>query len=176
MTAFDGFDVAGFWRQSDHADGEYVDVAPSDETIARVEAELGYRLPSAYIALARRQNGGMPYKTAYRTSKPSPWAEDRAAITGIHAIGGGRRCSLLGRFGSRFWIDKWLYPDIGIYFADCPSGGHDMMCLDYRACGPTGEPSVVHVSQAHGYKITVIAPNFESFIRALEEEEAFDFD
>jgi hypothetical protein len=38
-----------------------------------------------------------------------------------------------GTFGSRFWIEEWGYADIGVYFADCPSAGHDMLCLDYRA-------------------------------------------
>lgn len=72
-----------------------------------------------------------------------------------------------------FNIDEWGYPPIGVYFADCPSGGHDMLCLDYRACGPSGEPTVVHVDQACDYKITFVAPNFEAFIRGLEDDDAF---
>ena len=48
---------------------------------------------------------------------------------------------------SQFWIDEWGHPPIGIYFADCPSAGHDMIALDYRDCGKSGEPCVVHVDQ-----------------------------
>lgn len=37
------------------------------------------------------------------------------------------------------WVGEWEYPDIGIYFGSCPSGGHDMIALDYRTCGPKVE-------------------------------------
>jgi hypothetical protein len=49
-----------------------------------------------------------------------------------------------------------------------------MICLDYRKCGPTGEPCVVHVDQELDYAITHVAENFESFIRGLELSKAFD--
>jgi hypothetical protein len=49
-----------------------------------------------------------------------------------------------------------------------------MLCLDYRECGVDGEPRVVHIDQELDYKITVVAPNFESFVRGLEGDEAFD--
>jgi hypothetical protein len=75
--------------------------------------------------------------------------------------------------GSRFHIEEWGYPPIGICFADCPSAGHDRVCLDYRVCGPDGEPQVVHVDQEHDYRITLVAPTFEAFIRGLESEDNF---
>lgn len=90
------------------------------------------------------QNGGIPLRTCHRTAERTSWAKDH------------------------------VYPDIGVYFADCPSAGHDMLCLDYRDCGPTGEPKVVHVDQDRDYKITLVAPTFESFIRGLQREEDFD--
>ena len=71
-------------------------------------------------------------------------------------------------------IDEWGYPPIGVYFADCPSAGHDMLCLDYRGCGADGEPQVVHVDQEVDYKTTFVAKDFASFIRGLEPDEAFD--
>lgn len=47
--------------------------------------------------------------------------------------------SLGGSFGSRFWIEDWGYPALGVYFAHARSCRHDMFALDYRDCGPTGD-------------------------------------
>ncbi|GAB2663219.1 SMI1/KNR4 family protein [Nocardia goodfellowii] len=83
------------------------------------------------------------------------------------AIGRTATFSLSGEMGSRFWLEEWGYPDIGIYFADCPSAGHDMIALDYRN---GDEPSVVHVDQAVGYRITTLAPDFATFVHGLVHE------
>lgn len=50
------------------------------------------------------------------------------------------------------------------------------MCLDYRACGLTGELQVVHIDQEWDDKIVVLATSFEAFIRGLEDGSAFDKD
>jgi hypothetical protein len=73
-------------------------------------------------------------------------------------------------------IDEWGYPAIGIYFADCLSAGHDMICMDYRENGRNGEPAIVHIDQESGFRITVLAPNFETFIEALSDESQIDLD
>jgi len=70
-------------------------------------------------------------------------------------------------------IEEWGYPDIGIYFCDSPSGGHDMICLDYQSCGKNGEPRVIHVDQESDYEITVLADDFEQFVRGLVNFEQF---
>lgn len=167
-------DLRSFWKDSDYARKEYVGAPVTDEMIQSVEAELGYRLPKAYIELLQNQNGGIPTKTCHRTSQPTTWAEDHVAITGIYGLDRSRSSSLCGEFSSKFWMEEWGYPDIGIYFADCPSAGHDMLCLDYRDCGPDGEPRVVHIDQESDYEITPVAKSFEAFIRGLEDESAFD--
>ena len=171
---FADFDLSDFWEDSDYARREYVGSSFSDLDVKRVEKELGFKLPSSYIALMRLQNGGIPKRTNHRTSERTSWADDHVAITGIYSIGREKTYSLCGKFSSSFWVDEWGYPPIGIYFADCPSAGHDMLCLDYRKCGPNGEPQVVHVDQEWDYKITFVAENFESFARGLEEDNAFD--
>jgi len=171
---FADFDLSDFWEDSDFARREYVSPALNDLDQKRVERELGYKLPNSYIALMRRQNGGIPKRTNHRTTERTSWAEDHIAITGLYSIGWGRTCSLCGEFNSAFWVEEWGYPQIGIYFADCPSAGHDMLCLDYRECGPRGEPQVVHVDQELDYKITFVAKDFESFIRGLERTDAFE--
>lgn len=165
---FADFDLSDFWKDSDYARQKYVGPSFTDLDVARVEKELGYKLPKSYITLMRTQNGGIPKRTDHKTSEGTSWAEDRIAITGIYSIGKDKTYSLCGKFKSRFWVSEWGYPPIGIYFADCPSAGHDMLCLDYRECGPSGEPEVVHIDQERDYKITLVAKNFESFIRGLE--------
>jgi hypothetical protein len=171
---FENFDIDGFWEQSDYADGAYVDNPLTTEKVAATEQVLGFTLPKAYVELMKRQNGGIPNKTNHRTKAPTSWAQDHVAITGIYSIGSAKRYSLCGEFSSQFWVDEWGYPAIGVYFADCPSAGHDMLCLDYRECGPKGEPAVVHVDQELDYKITFVARDFESFIRGLEDDDAFE--
>jgi SMI1-KNR4 cell-wall len=175
-NAFDGFDFATFWADSEYARNEYVSTAPTAELVAAIERELGYILPKAYIEMAQFQNGGIPRNTNHRMHERTTWAEDHIAITGIFSISQEKRYSLGGQFGSRFWIEQWDYPAIGVYFADCPSAGHDMLCLDYRACGPNGQPQVVHVDQEWDYKITSVAASFEAFVRQLVGDEAFDED
>ena len=173
---FEGFDFTNFWDDNEYALKEYVSTPPSDELIASVEEELGYKLPAAYIWLMKQHNGGIPVNDCYPTDKPTSWAEDHVAITGILGIGREKGCSLCGELGSQFMIDEWGYPAIGVAICDCPSAGHDMIFLDYRACGPQGEPAVVHVDQENDYKITHLADSFEEFIRGLEPESAFDED
>ena len=65
----------------------------------------------------RFQNGGMPRLTSHRTNERTSWSHDHIAITGIYSIGSEKPCSLCGGFGSRFWVEEWGYPPIGIYFA-----------------------------------------------------------
>ncbi|HMQ20227.1 MAG TPA: SMI1/KNR4 family protein [Sphingopyxis sp.] len=171
---FHDFDLLGFWEDSDWADKEYVEPVPTQEIIQSVEEELGYKLPAAYIELMQSQNGGCPVNTCHRTAVRTSWADDHVAITDFKGIGRTQIWSLCGQLGSRQSTDEWGYPDIGIYFGDCPSAGHDMLCLDYRECGPSGEPKVVHIDQECDYRITHVADSFEAFVRGLEHEDSFD--
>lgn len=111
-----------WWDDSDYARREYVGPAPTDDVIASVEGEPGYRLPGSYVAMMRRHNGGLPRRTCFPTSTRTTWADDHVAVTGIFGIGRDVRYSLCGEAGSRFWIQAWGYPDLGVYFASCPSG------------------------------------------------------
>lgn len=139
MTPFEGFDLSDFWEEpGDCARKNYIEPPPTAEVIRQVEKELGYKLPESYIALMQVQNGGFSKKSAFPTSTPTSWADDHIAIEGFLSIGWDKTYSLCGRMGSRFMIEEWGYPDIGIAICDCPSAGHDMVFLDYRECGPQG--------------------------------------
>lgn len=139
----------------------------TDEGLRDVETQLGRTLPAAYVALARLHNGGSLARTEHPAPSPTTWAEDCVGVYSLAAIGRTARFSLCGDSGTAFWVAEWGYPDIGLYIADCPSAGHDMIALDYRA---PGEPAVVHVDQEWDYKITVLAPDFTTFIAGLVDE------
>ena len=51
---FDGFDLEGFWSDHEYYAAEYTEPVPSEELIASVETELGYRLPDSFVEFARR--------------------------------------------------------------------------------------------------------------------------
>jgi hypothetical protein len=158
---------ADWWDDSAYALDRYVEPPPTDALVSEVEIELGYVLPASYVALMRRHNGGTPRLTDHPSPTPTTWAEDHVAISGIYGIGRHHEFSLGGPRGGAWWSREWGYPALGVYIADCPSGGHDMVALDYRTCGPTGEPPVVHVDQEWGYAVTVLAPSFAAFVRGL---------
>ena len=147
---FEDFDFTDFWDDDEYAKNGYIGEFPTEEMIEEVE------------------------RVCFPCDEPTSWADDHVAITGIMGMDKDKMYSLCGQLGSRFMIEEWGYPDIGVAICDCPSAGHDMIFLDYRECGPQGEPKVVHVDQENDYYITLLADNFEDFIRGLVNEEVFD--
>ena len=176
MEYFKDFDLTDFWNDCPYSSENYVEEYPSNELISYVEQELGYKLPESYIALMRQHNGGIPFRTCYPMTGYTGWAEDHTAIHGIIGIGRIKPCSLCGRFGSKFMIEEWEYPNIGIMICDTPTAGHTMIMLDYRKCGKDGEPEVVVVDQEHDNRIGFVAKNFETFIKGLKIEDDFEDD
>lgn len=168
------YDFSTFWDDSEYALTEYADEQPSDELIQQLEKELGYKLPASYIWLMKQHNGGIPLKLYYPCKEVTHWTNGHITIAGIMGIGTTNPNSISGEYGSQFMIEQWGYPNIGIAICDCFSAGHDMIFLDYRACGPTGEPDVVHINQALDYKITKIADSFEDFICGLVDDETLN--
>ena len=127
---FQDFDFSNFWLDTDYFLKEYVDTEPSDELIRSIEEELGYKFPASYIEFMKLHNGGVPRKDDYPTSEDCNW-DEYGSISGFIGIGRDKSNSLCGANGSKFYIDKWGYPNTGIYICDCPSAGHDLIMLDY---------------------------------------------
>jgi hypothetical protein len=167
-SAFADFDFTGFWDDRPAYTEDYVEPAPSDELIASIEQELGgFRLPAAYVELMRLHNGGALKRDRHPMNQPTNWSKDHIAINGLYALGRTAVNSLCGEVGSKFMEEEWGYPPIGIYIADTPTAGHQMLALDYRDCGKQGEPSVVYVDEEADFRIVPVAPDFASFIRGL---------
>ncbi len=87
IKIFQDFDFTDFWDDDEYALEDYVEAPPADDLIVAIEAELGYKLPAAYIELMKLHNGGIPVKNCFPTKKPTSWADDHVAITGIMGIG-----------------------------------------------------------------------------------------
>ena len=162
MSNLKDFNWTGFWKDTDYAFESYIGRDVTDKDIKAVEAELGYTLPVAYIELLKHHNGGVLHKNCFINDEG-----DCVNLTGIYGIDRDKKYSLLGTMGNEFWISKCKYPPIGVVVADTISGGHDMIFLDYRECGPTGEPKVVRVDQEGDYSITLLADNFGDFVKNL---------
>lgn len=113
-TPLKDFDFDNFWEDSDYARDKYIDEAVTDELVASIEKELGYKLPLSYVTLMKHQNGGLPRNTNYPTTERTNWADDHIAITGIMGIGRKKTYSLCGGLGSKFMQSEWGYPEIGI--------------------------------------------------------------
>ena len=166
---FPELDMTQFWDDDELALAEYVDEKPSDTLIASIENELGYKLPDSYIAMMKQHNGGVPYATCYVLPEGADDEADYIEITGFLSIGRKKENSLCGLAGNKLFKDGWHYPDYGVYICDCPSAGFDLILLDYRACGPDGEPSVAYVNIEDNQIIT-LAPDFTTFVQNLVEE------
>ncbi|GDX79385.1 hypothetical protein LBMAG42_11960 [Deltaproteobacteria bacterium] len=115
------------------------------EAVASAEARLGVRLPAAYLALVREQNGG--YVAASLPDSP------HSMIWGI----GPYFPSITGERAEEM-AEGGLVPFDG--------DGHWHLCLDYRTSGRTGEPSVSYVDDECEHEEPVAA-DFSSFLGSL---------
>lgn len=159
--------LKGLWYHDEFSLREYVGKTAINEDFEKVEKDLGYRLPESYKVLMRIQNGGELRKNNFEGSFKRNWTSGSFDIEYISGVDSSKRYSLCGEFGSKFWIEEWKYPNIGIAICGTSSGGHDMIFLDYSDCGPEGEPCVVHIDQEGGYEITYLADNFKDFVDGL---------
>jgi hypothetical protein len=155
-----------FW-QDFFDDSTYFTGPPlTEEMVRSAEAHLGYKLPASYLRLLYVKNGGSPRRKCFPTGEAG-WADDHVEVCGIRGIGGTWGIDSEYR-GNRYLIREWGYPDVGIVIGQTPSAGHDGIMLDYRACGPDGEPRVIHVdTEADEPQVRVLAPNLEVFLLGL---------
>ncbi|MBB6559000.1 hypothetical protein HNP48_001664 [Acidovorax soli] len=133
---------------------------------------LGFRFPAAYTDLLLIRNGGSTRHGCFAVSRPTSWAPDHIAITGIRGIGGKHGIDIATE---RAIHADWGYPSWGFVFAETPTAGHTVVMFDYRACGPEGEPCVVWVdTYGDAPEVLPLAQDFTAFVAGLCDAEAFD--
>jgi predicted DNA-binding WGR domain protein len=145
-----------FWDSRSARSYKPIPSLPTKENIQETEKRIGYKLPEIYVLICQRMNGGSPSRSQWPSSKAS---------SVDHIIPPTELVK-----SQKLWIDEWNYPKIGVYFGETPSGGHDMFALDYRKCGPKGEPEVVYIDQEDDYRITTLAKDMKTFLMKLVDE------
>eukprot|EP00288_Rhodomonas_lens_P014581 CAMPEP_0177706368 /NCGR_PEP_ID=MMETSP0484_2-20121128/9188_1 /TAXON_ID=354590 /ORGANISM="Rhodomonas lens, Strain RHODO" /LENGTH=342 /DNA_ID=CAMNT_0019217825 /DNA_START=76 /DNA_END=1104 /DNA_ORIENTATION=- len=165
------FNEATFWDEGSAA----CDAVITDALIEEVEKKCGgYKLPPSYVDfLKRTQNGGTPGpKNSFKFGE-----EDRESVETIYGIGGENASSSLCSERSN-WLDEWEYPDVGLYFADTSTGGHNMWCLHYGKCGKNmaggKEPRVVLIEQEDDFSLRETGCTFGEFVQKLSRDEEDD--
>lgn len=167
-------DLEYFWEDDDESDA-YTCEPLTDEMVAKAEKKLGYKLPASYIALLQNRNGGMPYNCYFRSEEPMLYGYCFVVARVILGIG-KKSTSLCGASGNTSLIKRLGYPKIGVAIAYAPQAKEGLVFLDYRECGPEGEPKVVFVERENDFAIKPLADNFEEFISNLVSEEDMDME
>ncbi|MFF8842183.1 SMI1/KNR4 family protein [Streptomyces sp. NPDC015127] len=131
---------------------------------------MNVTLPSTLLDLLRHQNGGQvsPSRDAFPTSRPTSWSADHVPFDCLMGIGrSGQALSLLD---SPYLADEWGLPPAVVLIS---GDGHYWIGLDYRACGPHGEPSVTWFDTDDNSELA-LAPDLRSFIEGLAPADEFE--
>ncbi len=137
----------------------------TSEMVAQAEKTLGYKLPQAYVDALYEKNGGYLACGAFPTDRPTNWANNHVLCSDL--MGVGCENGMDSETGSQYLINEWDYPDVGIVIS---SEGHTAFMLDYSACGPQGEPSVIYVDTDPELDVFSLAPTFAAFLSGLVED------
>jgi len=139
----------------------------TSDMVTQAEKTLGYKLPQSYVDALREKNGGDLARGAFPTDRPTNWANNHVSCRDL--MGVGCEDGIDGETGSRYLIEEWDYPDVGIVFS---TDGHTAFMFDYSACGAQGEPRVIYVDVETDPELEVLAlaPTFAAFVSGLVEE------
>lgn len=108
-----------------------------DTMVARFELLFGLRLPEALVEVLRQSNGGR----LRRTSLGEQAGRRPLRVRDLAGIGYDEGLEASSRL-----CEEWGYPRPSLVLS---SEGPVATLLDYRRCGPHGEPSVVFVDTDH---------------------------
>ncbi|MFD5826568.1 SMI1/KNR4 family protein [Lentzea sp. NPDC060358] len=155
-----------FWDTGTHG----VQPPLTRDAVREAEALLGVRLPEALLELLRVQNGGsvVPGRSAFPVASATSWAPDHVPFDSVMGI--GPEGSALTLLDTPYLVEEWDLPSPVVLLN---GDGHWWIALDYRACGPQGEPSVVWLD-AEDESELALAPDLRTFLDGLVPAERFE--
>lgn len=135
----------------------------TDQLVAEAERALRVALPGSLLDLLRHQNGGVVAadRDAFPASRPNSWSADHVPFETVMGI--GRRGKALSMLDSPYLVREWGLPTP---VALVSGGGPCSIALDYRVCGPHGEPSMTWFDAELEEELH-LAPAFRSFVEGL---------
>jgi hypothetical protein len=130
---------------------------------------LGVPLPSALLDLLRVQNGGVVADghDAFPTSQPTSWSHDHVPFDALMGI--GRRERTMSLLDTPYLVKEWGLPSQIVLLS---GDGHCWIGLDYRGCGPDGDPSVTWFDAELDTELP-LAGDFRTFVEKLTAGRAF---
>ncbi len=131
----------------------------TEDMVRQAEATLGVKLPDSLLDLLRETNGGF----LRRPHLAIPELDDAVEVQYLAGIGWAQGWD--AEWGSHSMSEEWQYPEGLLWLV---GDGHWGVFLDYRTCGPEGEPSVVWYDCEEPIPtIRFIAPDFGAFLGLL---------
>ncbi|WP_433663955.1 SMI1/KNR4 family protein [Nocardia sp. CA-128927] len=157
--------MASFWGDSDYG------VFPplTDEAIREAEDRFGVTLPASLVRLLRVQNGGTVAKqrNAFPFPPHTPGGDRYAPFDVVMGISPAD--AFVSMLDTPYLVAEWGLPTPIVLLA---GNGHWWVGLDYRSCGPQGEPSVAFFDADRESSLT-LASDFETFLQGLTAAESF---
>ncbi|MFH8383877.1 SMI1/KNR4 family protein [Kitasatospora sp. NPDC018058] len=140
-----------------------VQPALTDEALSQARRLLGVTLPAALLDLLRHRDGGevADSRNVFPTVRPTSWSADHVPFDSV--LGIGRRAGTMSLLDSPYLVGEWGLPaEVVLVSGDGPC----WIGLDYRVCGPHGEPSVTWFDADTGEELA-LAPDVRSFAEGL---------
>jgi hypothetical protein len=160
--------LATFWAVGDYG----VQLPLTDETVREAERVLGVTLPSPLLDLLRVQNGGVVAADydAFSTGQPTSSSQDHVPFDALMGIGGLQEMTSL--LDTPYLVKEWGLPSPIVLLS---GDGHCWIGLDYRRCGPDGDPAVTWFDIELDTELT-LASDFRTFAEKLTAASGFDLD
>lgn len=143
----------------------------TDDLVVNAEAQLGVTMPADLIHLLRIRNGGV-IADAWDACPADAnfYAEDHVPFDHLYGIGPAGQAETITLLDTPYLVQEWELPSPVILLS---GEGHYWLALDFRTCGPAGQPPVVWLDSEMEHELT-LAPNFRAFVERLTAAASFD--
>ncbi|NYZ63430.1 SMI1/KNR4 family protein [Luteimonas deserti] len=156
-------DLASFW-----AENYYNHPRLTDEMVAVAESRLEVRLPTEFLALLQRQNGGYTAGFAHPMAQPTSWAKGHVPLHDLFGIvTEPEHETAQNLLSTEYMTQEWGLPPKQVLLS---GDGHYWITLDYRA---GDSPSVAWID-AECDEDMQIAPSFAAFLAGLVPDTTYE--